>query len=85
MLLEAIFKYLDNIDMYDIAIYARVETLLNILLNAHPQRPEKPKYIIPYWDSKKKIYFTFIYKKQARNLTFEEFCQYFCTVLGEKE
>lgn len=87
MMLEAILRRLYNIDALALFRYTAAEELLNVLLEVHPKKPEKPKRICPYWDKNRNIMFTFEYKDKNKNrdLTYDELYQYFCTVLGEKE
>jgi hypothetical protein len=63
-----------------------IELIANILLDVHPQKPEKPDSIFVWYSSQaERMMFTFEYTDRSKNrdMNFDELQQYFCTVLKE--
>ena len=86
MLLEAILMRIHK--MLETCDIQGMEFLANLLLDVHPNKPEKPRNIYVWYSSKGAcVWFTFEYTdaNKNRDLSYNELYQYFCTVLGEKE
>ena len=95
MLLEAILRRIhetindiEAMKKANIFRFGSLDALIKVLEDVHPNKPEKPRCIDTYYDSKgESVVFSFEYKDERKNreMNFDEFHQYFCTVLGEKE